>query len=467
MKRMVPWVVVLVVAAATFLAGVVVRNVRSRVTIDNRAWEAPRQFSPDLIPVTVYPEVMVSPAWVAENLVPGGIRLVDVRAEASYAAAHLPGAIRVAVDPSCAASGIACLHPRLGELGLSGQEQLVLYGGAEDFPALGRLYWLLEWAGFRRLRVLEGGVAAWQRRGGEMQTEIPALPPRSFTAVANADAVADLEWMRDHFGLAGIEVLDLRDEGPWMETRYQAPPHFTAGHIPYSLPYDFRGWVTEGEGPEPEASWAMLFELGPRVETHIRLNSEFVVYGRGPDDEQLGLAYLLLRRMGATVRVFPGGWAAWSQESDCPVVRIVEPAEVAAYLERARTEDLPPLLMFDVRDERSHHALRIPGSVNVPQYLLAASMEQTIAERWPDIRRDQVPLMVYCYGRLCIRSREASNFAARSGFLDVWWLRDGFADWPMERISLEGTLAQKAAQAPPDRSPGRSAPPARRDPGTE
>jgi rhodanese-related sulfurtransferase len=52
-----------------------------------------------------------------------------------------------------------------------------------------------------------------------------------------------------------------------------------------------------------------------------------------------------------------------------------------------------------------------------------------VARHWPGARKTETPFIVYCYGVGCTRSRTCSTLAARAGWRDLWWFRDGMDGW--------------------------------------
>src|SRR4051812_34922353 len=190
-------------------------------------------------------QILVTQAWLVKHKAV----LVDVRPEAAFAAWHLLGAVRLAVAPECVAAGVECVQRELGKAGLSGEEPAVVVG--EDGAAVGEAFWLLEWAGLKNVKVLAGGMAA----KGKMEVGTGTRTPRAFTAHASASAAADLAWLRARLGGKAVELLDLRDEGLWMEKEYEAPARFAAGHLPHALPFDFRRWR---DLQAPGAMWKTL-----------------------------------------------------------------------------------------------------------------------------------------------------------------------------------------------------------------
>ncbi len=305
----------------------------------------------------------------------------------------------------------------------------------EDGTEVGEAFWLLEWAGLKNVKVLEGKA---KRR---MEVGPSTRAARTFTARASESAGADVAWMRAQLGEKGVELLDLRDEGIWMEKEYEAPERFAAGHVPHALPFDFRRWRPR-DRQAAAAMWKTLKTLGPREATKIDPKAEFVLYGEGPADLQPGLGYLLLRCVGIPVRVFPGGFGKWSKDPANPVVRIVGAPEVDRLLE-AENPGLPDkiaqsVVVLDLREAYDFRLDHIPGSFNFPAYSEDSTLDKVVEEKWPQAKAARAPIVLYCYGRGCIRSRDAAAKLARAGFTNLLWLREGLEAWRAAGLALAG-----------------------------
>jgi len=362
-------------------------------------------------------DILVSPGWILKHhAVP-----VDARA------------VRLAVVPECVAAGVECVQRELGRAGFSGEETVAIVG--EDGAAVGEAFWLLEWAGLKNVKVLAGGMAA----KGKMEVGTGTRTPQAFTARASESAVADVAWVRARLGEKGVELLDLRDEGIWMEKEYEAPARFAAGHLPHALPFDFRRWR---DLQAPDAMWKTLQTLGPREVTKINPLAEFVLYGEEPADLQPGLGYLLLRLAGIPARVFPGGFTEWSGDPANPLVRIVGAPEVDRLLE-AENPGLPDktaqsVVVLDLREAYDFKLDHIPGAYNFPAYSEDSSIDKVVEEKWPKAKAARAPVVLYCYGRGCIRSRDAAAKLARAGFTNLLWFREGLDGWRAAGLPLAG-----------------------------
>ena len=100
----------------------------------------------------------------------------------AYLAAHIPGAQwcdldRDLADPPGAGGRHPLPDPARLQAAMRGwgigaeTDDIVVYDGASSIAAA-RAWWVLRWAGQRRVRVLDGGFAAWVSADQPVQTEV-------------------------------------------------------------------------------------------------------------------------------------------------------------------------------------------------------------------------------------------------------------------------------------------------------
>jgi thiosulfate/3-mercaptopyruvate sulfurtransferase len=323
------------------------------------------------------------------------------------------------------------LRARLAGLGISGRETVVVHG--TDREAVARAYRLLRRAGCAEVRVLDGGAAAWRAAGRDLETGPPRRAAAAFHPARGEEVATDAGWIAGTFAQAGVQLLDVRDVRGW--ERWETPPTFAAGHIPYSLPFDPRALLAAGGGwPDPEAVRGYFASFGPRPGDPVRLDSTFVLYGEDASDPRPDLGYLLLSLAGLDARVFPGGWKEWKTGGARPVVRVVSAADLAVRLRRENpglAADRPPrgLILFDLREPRDFAIGHLPGALSLPFLHFPEDFAKAVAAGWPGADHATIPLVLYCYGIDCVRSRKAGAQAASLGFRDVLWFRGGVEEW--------------------------------------
>jgi thiosulfate/3-mercaptopyruvate sulfurtransferase len=237
-----------------------------------------------------------------------------------YAAGHLPGAVHVDLDAELAGpAGRGGRHPlpdleifgaAMRRAGVSHGRPVVVYDGGAGWAAA-RAWWLLRWAGHERVRVLDGGLAAWD---GELSTEEPRpeegdfVPAPGGLPVLDADAAARL-------ARAGV-LLDAR-----AAERYRGevePVDPVGGHIPGALSAPTTENVAEdGLLRPPEELAARFAGLGavPGADVGVYCGS-----GVSAAHEVLALAVA-----GVEAALYPGSWSEWTADPGRPVARGPEP----------------------------------------------------------------------------------------------------------------------------------------------
>lgn len=177
-----------------------------------------------------------------------------------YEEGHLPGAVFLDLDADLAAPpGVGGRHPLpdpadlqrvLRAAGVRDGAPVVAYD-ADNGSIAARVWWLLRWAGHDRVRVLDGGYAAWTAEGREVTRAVPVPEPGDITVrpghmpVVDADGAAVL-------ARTGL-LLDAR-----APERYRGdvePIDPRAGHVPGALNAPFAAHTG------PDGRWRAREEL--------------------------------------------------------------------------------------------------------------------------------------------------------------------------------------------------------------
>lgn len=234
-----------------------------------------------------------------------------------YAKGHLPGARYVDLDAELAAPpGARGRHPlpdpadftaAMRRAGVDQDRDVVVY---DDWNGWGsaRAWWLLRWAGHRRVRVLDGGLAAWTAAGQPLSTEEPAPGEGDFTASPGAMPLLDADRAAE-LARRGV-LLDAR--APERYRGETEPIDPVAGHIPGAV----NAPTTDNVAPDgrfrPAADLAARFTaLGadPAAEVGVYCGS-----GVSAAHEVLALA-----TAGVPAALYVGSWSEWTTDPTRPV----------------------------------------------------------------------------------------------------------------------------------------------------
>ncbi|GBQ67088.1 rhodanese-related sulfurtransferase [Ameyamaea chiangmaiensis NBRC 103196] len=210
---------------------------------------------------------------------------------------------------------VAALQETVRRLGLRKNRAIVVYDHDGNLMAA-RAWWVLRWAGFTRVVMLDGGFEAWASAGCAVVTEASPPPVPSDVAIQpggmpelDADSAARL-------ARSGV-LLDTR-----IAPNYRGgdvPPGTPArGHIPGAINVPAPDTLT------PDGHFADLATLRSLyAATGADGNRPVGVYcGAGVSAAHTVAALMML---GIDAPMYPGSWSAWSADPSRPVATGPEP----------------------------------------------------------------------------------------------------------------------------------------------
>jgi len=242
--------------------------------------------------------------------------VIDGRAQ--YLEGHIPGAVYVDLETELAGppSPAAGRHPlpaadvlqrAARRWGIDDGSAVVAYDSVGNLSAA-RAWWLLRWSGLADVRLLDGGLAAWQRAGFALESGDVVPTPGDVTlqrgglAVIDADAAARLP-------TAGI-LLDARAGERYRGETEPVDPR--AGHIPGALSAPTSANLeSDGAFASPEKLTARFRALG------VDGTRPVGVYCGSGVTAAHEIAALAIA--GLEAALYPGSWSEWSSDPDRPV----------------------------------------------------------------------------------------------------------------------------------------------------
>jgi thiosulfate/3-mercaptopyruvate sulfurtransferase len=235
-----------------------------------------------------------------------------------YEKGHIPSAVYVDLGTELAGHGdaadgrhplpsIADFQAAVRRWGLNRGDSVVVYDDVSGMSAA-RAWWLLRHAGFVDVRVLDGGLAAWLRTGGELETGSRIPEPGAATATfgamptLDADAAAALA--------ANGVLLDARAAERFRGDVEPVDPQ--AGHIPGAMSAPTAENLDADGRMLPAVDLARRFAaLGVTAGTSVG-----VYCGSGVTAAHEALA---LEIAGIDSALYAGSWSAWSNDPRRPI----------------------------------------------------------------------------------------------------------------------------------------------------
>ena len=251
----------------------------------------------------------------------------------SYLEGHLPDAQYLHLDRDLAAPRMSGLAPGAANPVQGGRHPLpsrkaftalmVSRGCQDDLPVVAydatggmyaaRLWWMLRWLGHPAVRVLDGGLAAWDAAGGALHAgPVPARGPGAFTLREPLTAAVDYAALRSSLGEGPRLIVDARAPDRFRGENETLDP--VGGHIPGAVNRFFR------DNLQPDGHF--------KPQAQLQAEWQAVMAGRSPADlvAQCGSGVTACHNLLAMAAaglggaaLYAGSWSDWCAQPDAPI----------------------------------------------------------------------------------------------------------------------------------------------------
>ena len=254
--------------------------------------------------------------------------IVDARDPASFESGHIPGATNLSVDSlSEERDGVVgmlmpmeALIPLFAKAGLETDKPIVVYSGlyeSSELKQATRLFWALEYAGFSDVKLLDGGLAAWEASGRPLIKGATKRAPTEVGALTVLRPATGRIATRD-------DVMKARLNTKTIVADLRSKENFTGAS---KKDFIARGGHVDGAESQPADSFVEGSDHTFKTPDVIRAlldasknarDKSVVTYCNTGRDATIG--YVAYRIAGFDqVAVYDGSMAEWGNQADCPM----------------------------------------------------------------------------------------------------------------------------------------------------
>lgn len=294
-----------------------------------------------------------------------GVKILDIRTEAEYNKGHIPGAINVPWQKLNVSErdGVrneyeddAKIEAALRSAGLSYDDTILIYAASS---MVGRVYTVLDYAGFEKLHVLDAGVVQWK---GSLTKTSTKAKNSDFKLTRKKENRVEQDYVASNVGSDKAVIID----GRGLETAKD-------GHIPSAQIVPVQSFLEE-----------KTFKLRNREELLAELASKGVT----PDKTIISYcgsgaaassSYLYLKDLGfKDVRFYDKSWDEWSRSDKGQTMALPNFAFSGDALngksslgprflkqDEVKSAQAQGAVVVDVRPAGDYNIGRIPDSVHV------------------------------------------------------------------------------------------------------
>ena len=213
------------------------------------------------------PEMIVETDWLVDHLGDPNLCILDCDERPAYLRAHIPDAVTFRVHQYIKdeTNPIYVAPPDqvakiFGALGIDQNTEVITYDGFDSLYAA-RLWWVLNYYGHTKVRVLNGGWKKWLDEGRPISRDEPRVAPKTFTPRSNPELLALVGQVVESIGQPEVCLLDVRTDEEWTGQNKRGTKR--GGRIPGAIHLEWKHYMNQdGTWKSAEELHRMFAEAG-------------------------------------------------------------------------------------------------------------------------------------------------------------------------------------------------------------
>ena len=273
-----------------------------------------------------HPSMLVSTAWLAENLDNPSIRVVESDEDILlYEIGHIPGAVKLdwhtELQDQVKRDFVdkAAFESLLEERGIGNDTTVVFYGDKNNWYATYAL-WLFRYYGHEDTRILDGGRIKWEAEGREYTREMPTHERAAYTASEPDESIRAFR----------EDVLKQVESGSPALVDVRSPAEFT-GELLHAIGYPQEGAQRAGHvAGARNIPWGTAAQADGTFKPFDELRTLYANEGITPDKEIIAYCrigersshtwFVLTHLLGyENVRNYDGSWTEYGSLVNVPI----------------------------------------------------------------------------------------------------------------------------------------------------
>jgi thiosulfate/3-mercaptopyruvate sulfurtransferase len=261
--------------------------------------------------------ILVDIDWLLKHQSDPDLVIVDARSKKEYKQGHIVNAVNIPVADTFnpikntdRVGNINHITQLFRNAGIRNEHTVVIYDGNSYIDA-GRVFWVFEVYGHKKVKLLDGGVLGWKIYSKQPLSQLVNNPEKSnYIPAINPQRHITRLSMRLALDDENKVIIDTRPKDDFAGKKSIAR---RSGHIPnaVNIPWDENFVVINGI--------KMLKPIDELRTIYDKVIGEKKAYLYCNKGKQSSLSYTILRQLGYDAAHYDGSWYEWGNDNSLPI----------------------------------------------------------------------------------------------------------------------------------------------------